>query len=584
MVRQTLAIIGAALCLHVAPAAALTIGELKMHSSFGQPFRATIPVTIKAGETLAKNCISQLENSTADNRMNALRNVEVRVPATSQPGTYIVSLRGFEALNEPMYELALRVQCSGAVNSVRSFVVLLGIPGVDNAIPEYEDQPVTVTASRPVPVKRQQSPARAAVTPLNPGAQYLVVNGDSLSSVAARIEPAWGSLRQRGDALFATNPHAFINGDRLRIKAGTLITIPEGTPAPAAQQAPAPVTFSDTPTVDPAIAAAGSGTRSIATDATTTSTPAISAPIVRTAAEPTAATAPEAVDDDLSGAYVAAMTAADVAREARLAGETEAAGTAAVAAPVPEEFSLWPVFLIGGMLGLAVAALMLGRKAKANRRRIDAAIEKLKAKQAKEAAGEAGSRPADSPIAGEIEVNEDEANFRKTIASDHMATSAFQRMEMQHLDNNSSGNEHDDTHDPLDDTADELPRSTVNSGFLDSSPDVFDATATDVTASTTMANDASVQEIFDEALFEDPDDPDAPSADRVEAAKAAAADLQRLKKSADEHVDEELSATLVEALDLLEQDYNEELSASQILEKNRVDQAVSQQGKADNNK
>jgi hypothetical protein len=58
------------------------------------------------------------------------------------------------------------------------------------------------------------------------GQTYLVVRGDTLSGIAARIGDRQTTINETAEAIFAANPEAFTRGDRNLLRAGHSITIP----------------------------------------------------------------------------------------------------------------------------------------------------------------------------------------------------------------------------------------------------------------------------------------------------------------------------------------------------------------------
>lgn len=63
--------------------------------------------------------------------------------------------------------------------------------------------------------------------PVVRGAEYRVQSGDTLSDIAARIPDRQVGLWPAVDALFAANPEAFIDDNRNRLKAGAVLSIPD---------------------------------------------------------------------------------------------------------------------------------------------------------------------------------------------------------------------------------------------------------------------------------------------------------------------------------------------------------------------
>ena len=588
--------------------AAITLGEIDVHSAFGQPLRATIPVTISSGEALTKNCIYQPAITKSPDELKIPGDLDIRFPLTAIAGTHAVEIEGYNTLIEPMYEIVIKANCSGSSTITRDFVVLLGIPGVTplpqsvaaktetSSSTDIPKQPAAKESKRPEPIIRPESePEKPQSIPVS--SNYRVNNGDTVSTIATRIKPAWGSLEQRTTALFLDNPAAFYNDDPAQMIAGALLVIPAKMPGPRGnngssgskkESKPESPASGALPTTTPPTAessAVKAGAVNVNSNIIKRVPQSATRPEDTVAAPDAPAEIAEATT--MAEAFATANEAALEARRTREAREAEA-----LLAEQPPSNTIQTeannginltAIIAAGLLTLAVIAgvvIVLKRSRQQKRDELQAFKNNVHRYAENDNVRDAYIAPVSEPEPDEIIVNEDEDEFRKTIASDHMATSAFQRMEDQKLI--MAGDNADTSDDQLEDTADELPKANVNGTFLDSNQDIFDATA--ATTESSMIEGASVQEIFDEALFADSDDPDATSEDLIKAAKDATENLQRLAKTAEEQEDAGLSETLVEALNLLEQDYRDELSASQILEKSQADLAISNQGKAETNK
>ena len=259
---------------------------------------------------------------------------------------------------------------------------------------------------------------------------------------------------------------------------------------------------------------------------------------------------------NMAAAYVRAREVAEAAAKEARAAElaTTSAETDAIPEPKRRSGSLLLAVIIGGLIGSVISLLIMGRRMLAAKRKLRQPFI-----DPETAARYANYDDFIAPVSAEhnfentFVVEEDEELFRKTVASDEHASRLMARME----DANKL------KRDPAGETADRLPRSAVNSSFLDSNPDLFDHASQH---SEPNHEYDTLQDIFNEALFTDQEDPDAPVEKRVQAAKHATENVQRLAKTAEDQDDQNLSATLIDALHLLEQEYQEELTASQVLD------------------
>ena len=212
------------------PAAALELGDIKVHSHLGQPLRASIAYALAANEAIADYCVS-LSPARSINGMPALNGARISV------ANGVISLTGNAPMREPLVAARLSVQCPYTPNIARDYMLFVDPAPASGEIPVVVSQPVAQAAPaaaqpavrRPAPqaaVQTAPKPARPAIVT---GSRYRVQPGDSLSGIASRLEGRQVGLWQAVNAIFAANPQAFIDNDPNRLKAGSLLTIPLGT-------------------------------------------------------------------------------------------------------------------------------------------------------------------------------------------------------------------------------------------------------------------------------------------------------------------------------------------------------------------
>ncbi len=246
-------------------AGALSLGEIGLQSHLGEPLRASIPVTLQNGEMLDARCVTTRVPSGSAASVPDLR---LAVPATVRPGQHEIRLSSAVPLSEPLYELELQVNCVGTARSIRDYVLMLDPPGrapvvAQTAAPAparvtpAAPRPVARVAPRPVssqpsvtPPPRQRAP-RAAMTP-GAGFAYRVASGDTLYGIARRTSGYSGAtLWALVDRIHALNPAAFVDGDPTRIRLGAEILIPLAAPASVGVTAPRAAPSATPPPVPP---------------------------------------------------------------------------------------------------------------------------------------------------------------------------------------------------------------------------------------------------------------------------------------------------------------------------------------------
>lgn len=248
-------------------ASALSLGELNVQSRLGQPLNASVPVRLAPGETLAPECVTQ---SFGSGGLPAVPGLRVNTPRVNQPGNYQLQLSSPRALTEPLYGIQLRVACPGTPVMVRQFVLMVDPPGaatgpaaVSGALesgattqaPAARQSPPTVTAAAPAAPQRATPAPTRERTPVSAGSSYQVQPGDTLSGIAGRVSERNGrSLWQMADLIFSANPDAFIGGNPDRLRAGSELFIPMAGQPVTRTATPEPVPAAAPPELPPRLA------------------------------------------------------------------------------------------------------------------------------------------------------------------------------------------------------------------------------------------------------------------------------------------------------------------------------------------
>ena len=216
--------------LAVGSVAALELGGLQVQSTLGQPLRASIAYALSPSEVIDDRCVAVRAGS---RDLPGLNNASVRVSKG------VISITSGSPVVEPMLSANIVVDCPDSAHVSRNYLLFIN------------------PRERPVTVARQSTPAAATVTPparraepatrpvpvtsvISEGSRYQVQPGDSLSGIVRRIETDGITSATAMAAVLETNPGAFINGDPDRLKAGSWLAIPSFTATvAAAPQAPA---------------------------------------------------------------------------------------------------------------------------------------------------------------------------------------------------------------------------------------------------------------------------------------------------------------------------------------------------------
>ncbi len=206
------------------PAAALELGELTVHSRLGQPLRASIAYALAPNEQLSNYCVTMRPGAS----VSGLPGIG---PSTVKISNGVILLAGQTPVREPMVSAHVVINCPYSANLSREYMLF-----IDPLATAYEQPAVTQqtaaeaapTIVEPTAVERPVAAVRAAPTvkDLSVSIRYQVQPGDSLSAIAQRIENRPIGLWPAVNALFAANPDAFMNNDPNQLKAGSWLSIP----------------------------------------------------------------------------------------------------------------------------------------------------------------------------------------------------------------------------------------------------------------------------------------------------------------------------------------------------------------------
>ena len=236
-------------------AQALELGDIEVQSRLGQPLRASIAYALAPNEQLADYCVSLARTADAGG-----------VPGLSRAAISVsqgrITITGDAPVTEPLLSARLSVSCPYTAQITREYTLFVDpsdVPAETRLAAAPQAAPTTTlpasTTTLPAPARADVAPparVMAADEPVATGSSYRVVTGDSLSAIAARLEGREVSVTQAATAILAANPDAFIDGNPDRLKAGSLLAIPavaglgDATPrqpvdVPATAAAPAPV-------------------------------------------------------------------------------------------------------------------------------------------------------------------------------------------------------------------------------------------------------------------------------------------------------------------------------------------------------
>jgi FimV-like protein len=409
-------------------ASALELGAVDVQSTLGEPLRASIAFALNPHEEIRSYCIFLNPGRSATGLPSP-----GRASVTVRNGS--IRLVGQKSVTEPMLALQLTVDCPYAAHLSREYVVFVDPASSGAAEAVAARAPVQLVEPRVVRPAAQRTVDPA---PISASGTYRVQPGDTLSGIAERLSGRSVSIWQAVDALFAVNPGAFVANNRDLLKAGALLRIPDALYAAAAAPVPEPVDSAAPAVAAPAAAAPAAaastayrGYRSTATPGDRERAgdpPARPAAPVREAtrahtvvpresaaetAAPAANRAPSPRPGDIlvdhDGPFVSSVDAGDAAVAATAAIPPAADSEIATPAPAGTASSgpratdgvtgawSWLIWLAGSGIALILALLLFGRPL---RRRFGGAQEPVFDHEDEDRAPSGRARP-DEPVAPE---------------------------------------------------------------------------------------------------------------------------------------------------------------------------------------
>ncbi|MCK6371078.1 MAG: hypothetical protein L6Q83_07075, partial [Gammaproteobacteria bacterium] len=514
-----------------------------------------------AGELLVAGCATSPRASSSD--LASVPNVIVTVPEAAAAGRHDLRLNTTRPLYEPMYELRLELRCPGSPRVVRQYVLMLDLPGT-----RPESMPATTTtqvglasvppqarATRPTAGAAAGVARRAAPEPALSGATvYRVQRGDTLSTIAARIRDRGGrSIWEVADQIFASNPNAFINGNPDLIRSGVEIALPATLEESPAAQAAAPSALAAPPSLAPVTATQPDGG----------TTPPETAPVALAVAE---------VADEPVAEPLASTVLTEPATPAVFQDEQASVDVVAAAPPAPEVTMAdpadggtppWLAALVGILIGTAASFLLL-------RERL---VEALR--------GSRGTRlPSETS----------ESGLAETLQPPKFGTPSEPSMVVVEGPRAEALGDTMEEADPTDRQPSLGPESTAEYADLDmpselaslfdtgpgsrvSGPGAPDPQEMSLDLDLSAAA-AEVEVDANIGWVEDLDETSLTATDRADGLQGSAGDTveqTNLRDLSQQAIDEQMvSDTLKEALELLESDYEDELTASQMIDRAKL--------------
>jgi len=219
--KSALVVVGGGLA--ATPVCALELSEIKVHSTLGQPLRASIAYALAPNEALSDTCVT-LQRSTAGNGLPAVNSASMIV------ADGVIAITGNSIIREPLMTMRVNIRCPYTSQLTREYMMFIDPAGTTEPIAapvatEVASRPALSTQAAPrvpVTVRRRQVDRE----PIGEATRYQVQPGDSLSEIAQRVENRPVGVWKTVNTIFDMNSEAFLNNDPNKLKAGSWLTIP----------------------------------------------------------------------------------------------------------------------------------------------------------------------------------------------------------------------------------------------------------------------------------------------------------------------------------------------------------------------
>ena len=199
------------------------LGRLTVLSGLGEPLNAEIELAANKSELsslTARIAPPETYDEQGIGRPALLNSVRVEL-ASKADGSTVLKLTTRNPINEPFLDMLVQVDWPTG-RLLREYTTLLDPPGYGTRA----DAAVPVTAAREEVVSSGASEISPTPAASSRPESYVTKRGDSLSSVAKRMQAEDVSLEQMLVGLYRSNREAFSGNNMNQLKVGKIIRVP----------------------------------------------------------------------------------------------------------------------------------------------------------------------------------------------------------------------------------------------------------------------------------------------------------------------------------------------------------------------
>ena len=359
--KSALIVVGGSLA--ASPASALELGDVKVHSTLGQPLRASIAYALGPNEAVSDTCVSLQPMMGAGGLPSIDRGSLIVTDG-------VIAITGSSIMREPLVSMRVTINCQYTPRLTRDYMMFIdpvNATVIEAPTPERVAAQPQLDAQRVIrrtPIGER--PRSAIGEPIAEATRFQAAPGTTLGEIAQQVENRPVGVWKTANLIFDMNPDAFIDNDPNKLKAGSWLMIPSFG-------ADAPETLAD--------AAVPAGADAGVPPASSEAYEPASIPVDTAAAEPDAQSSESPLVDlqpgdvviDANNPYVAPVesTSAEtvVIPDTQLEGpqttSTSPNGSVAVirqATPTETSTTKWLWWLGGGGVAIILALVFFGRR------------------------------------------------------------------------------------------------------------------------------------------------------------------------------------------------------------------------------
>jgi hypothetical protein len=219
--KSALVVVGGSLA--ASPATALELGDVKVHSTLGQPLRASIAYALGPNEIMSDTCIS-LQPLTGAGGLPSIDRGSLVV------ADGVIAITGSSIVREPLVSMRVTINCPYTAHLTRDFMMFIdpvGAPAIEAPTPDRVATRPQLDAQRVIrraPVAER--PRSVIREPIAEATRFQAPPGTTLGEIAQQVENRPAGVWKTANLIFDMNPDAFIDNDPNKLKAGSWLLIP----------------------------------------------------------------------------------------------------------------------------------------------------------------------------------------------------------------------------------------------------------------------------------------------------------------------------------------------------------------------